>query len=244
MQQTEHRSFEAADEVRAFPSGHADILNVGDAEIGRLVFEPGWLVQGREADRRHRRLPGAALPVPPGRHDGDSDGRRTEIVAEPGDVTSLPEVTTRGVIGDEPVVVVDWFGASNCMRGMRCRRSHTRSPRRSSRSTSSRSSTPLPTDVRLARRGALDLQPAPRRAVRLRLPDEAERHPGFLQRMVHEDDQQQYGWNWNRVQAQAPDHLPVPREAQGRIDVRGGDRHDPAGVRRAHVRVPLRARGG
>ena len=28
--------------------------------------------------------------------------------------------------------------------------------------------------------------------------------PGFLQRMVHEEDQQQYGWNyWNRVQAQA-----------------------------------------
>ena len=42
MQQTEHRSFEESDEVRAFPSGHADILNVGEAEIGRLVFEPGW----------------------------------------------------------------------------------------------------------------------------------------------------------------------------------------------------------
>ena len=42
MQQTEHRSFEDADEVREFPSGHADILKVGDSEIGRLVFEPGW----------------------------------------------------------------------------------------------------------------------------------------------------------------------------------------------------------
>src|SRR5207248_10355204 len=42
MQQTEHRSFEQADEVRQFPNGRAEILKVGDAEIGRLVFEPGW----------------------------------------------------------------------------------------------------------------------------------------------------------------------------------------------------------
>ena len=57
MQQTEHRSFEDADEVREFPSGHADILKVGDSEIGRLVFEPGWqLVQGSQGDRRDRQL--------------------------------------------------------------------------------------------------------------------------------------------------------------------------------------------
>jgi PAS domain S-box-containing protein len=33
-------------------------------------------------------------------------------------------------------------------------------------------------------------------------PDELTNSPGFLQRMVHEDDQQHYSWNyWNRVQA-------------------------------------------
>lgn len=37
----------------------------------------------------------------------------TEFVAGPGDVTSLPSGHDAGVIGDEPVVVVDWFGASN-----------------------------------------------------------------------------------------------------------------------------------
>jgi hypothetical protein len=42
MQQTEHRSFEASDEVRGFPSGHADILKVGESEIGRFVCEPGF----------------------------------------------------------------------------------------------------------------------------------------------------------------------------------------------------------
>ena len=42
MQQTEHRDFGEPDELREFPNGHAEILKVGDSEIGRLVFEPGW----------------------------------------------------------------------------------------------------------------------------------------------------------------------------------------------------------
>ena len=42
MQRTEHRAFQTPDEVREFPNGRAEILQVGDAEIGRLVFEPGW----------------------------------------------------------------------------------------------------------------------------------------------------------------------------------------------------------
>ncbi len=41
-QMTEHRSFAKPDEVRDFPHGRAEILKVGGAEIGRLVFEPGW----------------------------------------------------------------------------------------------------------------------------------------------------------------------------------------------------------
>jgi hypothetical protein len=31
MHQTEHRSLADADEVRGFPSGHADIVKVGDS---------------------------------------------------------------------------------------------------------------------------------------------------------------------------------------------------------------------
>ena len=34
-------------------------------------------------------------------------------IAGPGDVTSLPQGHDAWVIGDEPVVVVDWFGATN-----------------------------------------------------------------------------------------------------------------------------------
>jgi hypothetical protein len=37
----------------------------------------------------------------------------TEFVAGPGDVTSLPKGHDAWVVGDDPVVVIDWFGASN-----------------------------------------------------------------------------------------------------------------------------------
>ena len=40
----------------------------------------------------------------------------TEFIAGPGDITSLPSGHDAWVVGDEPVVVVDWFGASNYAR--------------------------------------------------------------------------------------------------------------------------------
>ena len=36
-----------------------------------------------------------------------------EFIAEPGDITSLPSGHDAWVVGDEPVVVVDWYGASS-----------------------------------------------------------------------------------------------------------------------------------
>ena len=36
-QQTEHRTFEEADEVREFPNGRAEILNVGGGEPVTVV---------------------------------------------------------------------------------------------------------------------------------------------------------------------------------------------------------------
>jgi hypothetical protein len=119
MQQTEHRSFEEADEVRSFPNGHADILKVGDSEIGRLVFEPGFRwsndlkpVAGTdscEAPHFQYHLSGSLGILM-------DDG--TEFVATAGDVTSLPSGHDAWVIGDETVVVVDWFGASNYAKGV------------------------------------------------------------------------------------------------------------------------------
>jgi hypothetical protein len=113
MKKTEHRSFDRADEVREFPNGRAEILSVGGADIGRLVLEPGWRwssdvkpiakTESCEAPHFQYHVSGE-LAI---RMD---DG--TEFTAGPGDVTSLPSGHDAWVVGDEPVVVVDWFGAS------------------------------------------------------------------------------------------------------------------------------------
>lgn len=114
MQATEHRSFQTPDETRAFPNGRAEIIKLGDAEVGRLVFEPGWrwssdvkpIAQTSSCEAPHFQYHvSGRLAI---RMD---DG--TEFVAGPGDVTSLPSGHDAWVIGDEPVVTVDWFGARN-----------------------------------------------------------------------------------------------------------------------------------
>jgi hypothetical protein len=114
MQQTERKSFEQPDEVREFPNGRAEILSIGDGEVGRLVFQPGWRwsndvkaiakTESCEAPHFQYHLSGR-LAI---RMD---DG--TEMIATAGDVTSLPKGHDAWVVGDESVVVVDWYGASN-----------------------------------------------------------------------------------------------------------------------------------
>jgi hypothetical protein len=118
QQQTQHKSFQKPDENRHFPNGNAQILNIGGSEIGRLVFQPGWRwskdvkpiagTESCEAPHFQYHVSGR-LAI---RMD---DG--TEFIAEPGDVTSLPQGHDAWVVGNEPVVVVDWYGASNYAKG-------------------------------------------------------------------------------------------------------------------------------
>ncbi|HXR28387.1 MAG TPA: cupin domain-containing protein [Solirubrobacteraceae bacterium] len=112
--ETEHKSFSRPDETREFSNGRAEILAIGGGEVGRMVFEPGWRwsndvkpiagTDSCEAPHFQYHLSGR-LAI---RMDDGS-----ELVAEAGDITSLPSGHDAWVLGDEPVVVVDWYGASN-----------------------------------------------------------------------------------------------------------------------------------
>jgi hypothetical protein len=113
-QRTEHRSFADPDERRDFAHGSAEIVHIGSSEVGRLTFEPGWRwsedvkpiagTDSCEAPHFQYHVSGhLAIRM--------DDG--SEFVAGPGDVTSLPSGHDAWVVGDEPVVTVDWFGASN-----------------------------------------------------------------------------------------------------------------------------------
>lgn len=113
-QPTEHKSYDRPDEIRSFPHGKAEIVRVAGAEVGRLTFEPGWRwsndvkpIAGTpscEAPHFQYHVSGR-LAI---RMD---DG--TEIIAGPGDITCLPRGHDAWVVGDEPAVVVDWFGATD-----------------------------------------------------------------------------------------------------------------------------------
>jgi hypothetical protein len=114
MHNTEHRSFQNPDETRTFPNGRAEIVTIGGGEVGRLVFEPGWRWSNDVAPIA--KTPSCEAPHFQFHVSGQlairmDDG--TEFIAGPGDITSLPSGHDAWVVGDEQVVTVDWYGASN-----------------------------------------------------------------------------------------------------------------------------------
>ena len=111
---SEQKTFANPDEVREFPKGKAEILNIGGGSVGRLVFQPGWRWSQHVksiANTHSCEAPHFQFHVAGKLGIKMDDG--TELVAVPGDVTALPSGHDAWVIGDEPVVVIDWYGASN-----------------------------------------------------------------------------------------------------------------------------------
>lgn len=114
----EHRTFTAPSEVRAFPGGQAELVNIAGGAVGRLTFEAGW-----RWSKDVKPLAGTDLCEAPHfqyhlagiLHVVNDDG--SEFEARPGDVTSLPTRHDAWVVGDEPVVVIDWSGATNYAAG-------------------------------------------------------------------------------------------------------------------------------
>ena len=116
-QETEQKGFDSPDEVREFPNGRVEILRIGGGEVGRLICQPGWrwsndvkpIAQTASCEAPHFQYHvSGRLAI---RMD---DG--TEFIAGPGDLTSLPSGHDAWVVGDEPVVVVDFYGASDYAR--------------------------------------------------------------------------------------------------------------------------------
>jgi hypothetical protein len=118
MAQAELRDFGAPDETRTFERGRLDLVRVAGAEIGRLTLEPGWRwsehvkplagTEWCEAPHFQYQVSGRLRILM-------SDG--TELDSGPGQVTALPQRHDAWVIGEEPVVLVDWWGASNYAKG-------------------------------------------------------------------------------------------------------------------------------
>lgn len=107
----ESKSFDRPDEVRDFPAGHVDVVKIGGATVGRAILQPGWrwsacvqpIAKTKSCEAAHFQYHvSGVLRV---RMD---DG--TEVDCRAGDVSLLPPGHDAWVVGDEPVVVVDFQG--------------------------------------------------------------------------------------------------------------------------------------
>lgn len=100
--QTEHRGFDHVNGFRGLPNGQAEIVKIGDAKVGRLVFQPGWrrfndvkpLANTHSCTAPHFQYHVA------GRLTIKMDDN-TEFVAGPGDVISLPSGHDAWVVRDQ-----------------------------------------------------------------------------------------------------------------------------------------------
>jgi hypothetical protein len=118
MSVAEHKRFANPDETRTFERGKLELVEIGGATIGRLTLQPGWRWSQHVkpiAGTDWCEAPHFQYQVSGRLHIQMADGR--ELESGPGDVTALPQGHDAWVEGDEPVVLVDWWGASNYARG-------------------------------------------------------------------------------------------------------------------------------
>jgi hypothetical protein len=104
-------SFAKPIEVREFPKGKLELVKIGGAIIGRGTFEPGWKwstsvkpiakTKSCEAPHFQYHVAGTLAVLM-------DDGTKLELKA--GDVSLLPTGHDAWVVGNEPVVVVDFQG--------------------------------------------------------------------------------------------------------------------------------------
>ncbi|AHZ86056.1 hypothetical protein Bb109J_c0401 [Bdellovibrio bacteriovorus] len=104
-------NFSSADEVREFPNGRLELVRFGEAVVGRAILQPGWrwsksvkeIAQTDSCEAPHFQYHVSGIL----RIKMD-DG--TEIDCKPGDVSLVPPGHDAWVVGDEPVVIVDFQG--------------------------------------------------------------------------------------------------------------------------------------
>lgn len=117
MKTAERKYFGAPDEVRSFPKGKLELVNIGGGVVGKLTLEPGWKWSEHVkpiAKTEWCEAPHFQYHISGKLHVKMSDGEEFDAVG--GDVTALPQGHDAWVVGNEPVVLVDWCGASNYAR--------------------------------------------------------------------------------------------------------------------------------
>jgi hypothetical protein len=118
MEKISVASLDKPNEVRAFDKGKVELVSVGGRTVGRATFLPGWkwsesvkpLVKTKSCEAPHLQYHlSGILRI---RMD---DG--TEVECGPGDVSFVPTGHDAWVVGEKPVVVVDFQGLIDYAKG-------------------------------------------------------------------------------------------------------------------------------
>ena len=118
MAQMETKSFNSPDEVRTFDKGKLEIINVDGRIVGRATLQPGWkwsesvkpLVNTKSCQAPHFQYHvSGTLRIK------TDDGTVRDCKA--GDVSLLGSGHDAWVVGNEPVVIVDFQGMVDYAKG-------------------------------------------------------------------------------------------------------------------------------
>jgi hypothetical protein len=111
MAKMQKKNLDSPEETRTFEKGKLELANLGDVTIGRATLEPGWswekcvkpLVKTDSCQAPHTQymVSGRMKVVM-------DDGTEEEF--GPGDALAIPPGHNAWVIGNEPVVAVDFTG--------------------------------------------------------------------------------------------------------------------------------------
>jgi quercetin dioxygenase-like cupin family protein len=110
----EKKNLDKPDETRTFGKGKVDLVKIGSGVVGRTTFEPGW-----KWSEHVKPIAGTELCEV--EHCGVQISGRMKVVLKggeemesgPGDVMFIPAGHDAWVVGNEPVVMVDWAGMAN-----------------------------------------------------------------------------------------------------------------------------------
>ena len=114
----EVKNLDSPEETRNFDKGKLDLVKIGGAMVGRAVFQPGW--KWSESVKPVAKTKSCEAPHFQYHVSGTirvrmDDG--TERDLKPGDVSLLPSGHDAWVVGDKPVVVVDFQGMRDYAKG-------------------------------------------------------------------------------------------------------------------------------
>jgi mannose-6-phosphate isomerase-like protein (cupin superfamily) len=118
MRRYEVKNFTDSTEVRNFEHGKIELLDIGDRTVARFVMQKGWrwskdvkpIVKTEWCEAHHLQyVISGKLRVKM------KDG--TEFEIGPGDVASVPREHDAWVVGDEPMIAVEFVGGRIAAEG-------------------------------------------------------------------------------------------------------------------------------